>query len=154
MAAFISIEQGTFTANRSNLRLQLLVERFFQVQLQFLRESGLISDEHLSVDGTLLQAWASQKSLVERSKLDDDGKPPKPTKGGRNAWHDFKGENRSSATHVSASDPDAKLASKGGTPKLAHEMSILAENRNNFAIGIGIRAPERRANRNATRQKR
>lgn len=134
-------DHSTFSANRAHLRLPLLMEIFFQAQLEFLREKGLLSSEHLSVDGTLIQAWASQKSMVKRSEFDSDGKPPTPPKGGRNPFVDFKGAKRSNATHISATDPDARMASKGNGTKIAHELSILTENRNNFVVGVEIRSP-------------
>lgn len=134
-------DHSTFSANRKNLRLQILVESFFRTQLDFLREKGLISSEHLSVDGTLIGAWASQKSMVKREDLDSDGKPPDPPKGGRNHFVDFKGKKRSNATHVSATDPDARMASKGNGTKIAHEISVLAENRNTIVVGVEVRAP-------------
>jgi transposase len=116
-------DHSTFSANRTHLRLPLLMEMFFQAQLTFLREKNLLSSEHLTVDGTLIQAWASQKSIVKRSDLDSDGKPPAPPKGGRNPFVDFKGKKRTNATHVSATDPDARMASKGNGSKIAHEVS-------------------------------
>jgi transposase len=134
-------DHSTFSANRAHLRLPILMETFFQAQLAFLREKNLLSSEHLTVDGTLIQAWASQKGMVKRSDLDSDGKPPDPPKGGRNPFVDFKGKKRSNATHVSATDPDARMASKGNGSKIAHEVSILTENRNNFVIGVEIRSP-------------
>ena len=134
-------DHSTFSANRAHLRLPILMETFFQAQLEFLREKGLLSDQHLSVDGSLIQAWASQKSMVKRADLDGDGKPPAPPAGGRNPFVDFKGTKRSNATHVSATDPDARLASKGNGSKIAHELSILTENRNNFVVGVEIRSP-------------
>ena len=134
-------DHSTFSANRAHLRLQILMETFFQAQLVFLRERNLLSSDHLTVDGTLIQAWASQKSMVKRSDLDSDQKPPAPPKGGRNHVVDFKGKKRSNATDVSATDPDARMASKGKGSKIAHKVSILTENRNNFVIGVEIRSP-------------
>jgi transposase len=134
-------DHSTFSKARESLVLNVLAESFFQQHLDFLREAGLLSDEHLSVDGTLLGAWASHKSLVLRSDLDKSGKPPPPPEGGRNGWVDFKGKKRSNATHVSATDPDARLASKGVGAKLSHELSVIAENRNNFAIGLAVKSP-------------
>ena len=134
-------DHSTFSANRKSLRLQMLVECFFKEQLAFLREKDLLSSEHLSVDGTLIGAWASQKSLVKRDDLDSDGSPPKPPPGGRNHFVDFKATKRSNATHVSATDPDARLASKGNGVKMAHEVSVLAENRNTFVVAVEVRAP-------------
>src|SRR5438552_6044012 len=84
-------DHSTISANRKNLGLELLAEQFFLKQLEFLDAKGLLSTEHLSVDGTLLKAWASQKSVVPKSSLDDDGNPPPPPPGGRNDWVDFKG---------------------------------------------------------------
>ncbi len=134
-------DHSTFSANRENLRLQILMETFFKEQLKFLREADLVSSKHLSVDGTLIEAWASQKSMVRRDDLDENGKPPAPPEGGRNPWVDFKGQKRSNATHVSATDPDARLASKGNGSKIAHELSFLAENRNNLVVGVEVRSP-------------
>jgi len=134
-------DHSTFSKARDSFLLQELSHRFFERQVEFLRAEDLLSSEHLSVDGTLLAAWASHKSLVSKDDLDDDGNPPPPPSGGRNGWVDFKGEKRSNATHVSATDPDAKLASKGTGAKLSHEMSVLSENRNNFAINFTVSAP-------------
>ena len=134
-------DHSTFSANRHNLRLQLLMESFFKAQLEFLREKNFLSSDHLSVDGTLIGAWASQKSMVKREDLDQDGKAPKAPEGGRNPFVDFKGTKRSNKTHVSATDPDARMASKGNGTKIAHEISVLAENRNNFVVGVEVRSP-------------
>jgi hypothetical protein len=114
---------------------------FFERHVEYLRAAGLVSDDHLSVDGTLLTAWASHKSLVSKDDLDEDGNPPSPPPGGRNGWVDFKGTKRSNATHISSTDPEAKLASKGTGAKLSHELSVLAENRNNLAIDFTVAAP-------------
>jgi hypothetical protein len=136
-------DSSTFSKNRNELfdgRLIKIAQKFFQQHLEFLRAEGLLSSDHLTVDGTQLEAWASQKSFVAKSDLDDNGKPP-PVSGGRNGWVDFKGEKRSNDTHVSVTDPDARLTSKGAGAKLCHEMSILSENRNNFAIGFTVSSP-------------
>jgi hypothetical protein len=83
----------------------------------------LLSDDHFTVDGTLLEAWASQKSF---RPLDE---PPDAKPGGRNPEVDFRGEKRSNATHRSTTD-DARLAKKGNTAaKLAYTASALMENR-------------------------
>ena len=63
-----------------------------------------MSDEHFSVDGTLIEAWASQKSVVRK-----DGTSPTPETGGRNPTVNFKGEKRSNETHASRTDPEARL---------------------------------------------
>ena len=69
----------------------------------------LLSSEHFSVDGTLIEAWASMKSFVPKA----DGKPPSPGGGGRNAERNFRGEKRTNDTHASTTDPDARLFRKG-----------------------------------------
>ena len=71
------------------------------------RVKALLSDEHFSVDGTLIEAWASMKSFRPK---DGSGEPPAP---GRNGERDFHGEKRSNETHASTTDPDARLYRKG-----------------------------------------
>lgn len=123
-------DHSTFSANRDRLRLELLAEAFFRKQVDFLRERGLISDEHLSVDGTILEAWASQKSMFPKS----DGKQDPPAPGGRNAWKDFKNEKRSNSTVESKTDGDARIARKNGTSVIGHLLSVVMENRSGFAV--------------------
>lgn len=127
-------DASTFSANRDVMRLELLSEAFFLKMVDFLRAKGLVSDEHLSVDGSLIEAWASHKSVVEKSKLDKDGKPPPAPKGGRNAWADFKGKGRSNKTHVNTSDEDSRLAHKAGSSEWGHTLNVAMENRNGFAV--------------------
>lgn len=131
-------DHSTFTANRKSMRLDLMAEAFFKKQVEYLRRNDLVSNEHFTVDGTLLQAWASHKSMVEKSKLDEDGNPPPPPGGGRNAPSDFKGEKRNNETHVSATDRDARIARKNGTSTIAHMLSVMMENRNGFAVSAMI----------------
>jgi transposase len=144
-------DHSSFSKARERFLLQTLAQLFFERHLEFLRAEGLLSSEHLSVDGTLLAAWASHKSLVKKSDLDSDGNPPPAGPGGRNEWVDFKGQKRSNETHVSASDPDAKLASKGTGAKLSHELSVLSENRNNFAVNFTVMPPSGTSEREAAR---
>ena len=132
---------STFSKAREAFLLQPLAYLFFERHVAFMRAENLVSSDHLSVDGTLMSAWASHKSLVKKDDLDDDGNPPPRPPGGRNAWVDFKGEKRSNATHVSATDPDSKLASKGGEAKLSFELNVLAENRNNLAVDFTVCPP-------------
>lgn len=134
-------DHAAFSRARSSFMLQEFAVLFFERHVEMLRCEGFVSNDHLSVDGSLLQAWASHKSLVSKDDLDDDGKPPPPPPGGRNAWVDFKGAKRSNATHVSATDPEAKLASKGVGAKLSHELSVVMENRNGLPIDFTIAAP-------------
>jgi hypothetical protein len=91
---------------------------------------ALLSDDHFSVDGTLIEAWASMKSFPPK---DGSGEPPAP---GRNGERDFHGEKRSNETHASTTDPDARLYRKGsGQPaKLAYLGHVLMENRHALLV--------------------
>jgi transposase len=92
-------------------------------------------DEHLSVDGTQVAAWASMKSFVAK---DGSGEPPSP---GRNGERDFHGERRRKETHASTTDPEAKLAKKGKgkEAKLAYTGNVMTENRNGFVVEAELR---------------
>src|ERR1700746_2087786 len=97
-----------FTKNRERLLNGDIAEAFFQAVLQQARERSLLSDEHFTVDGTLLEALASAKSY-QRKDAKNDVPPDDPG----NATVDFRGEKRSNQTHESKTDPDAKMARKG-----------------------------------------
>jgi len=99
---------------------------------------GLLSREHFTVDGTLLEAWASQKSVRRKG---DDGSPPNgggPV--GRNAPANFHGERRSNATHQSVTDPEAQMARKGrGKPSLlAYQASVTTDNRHGLVVATAV----------------
>ena len=83
--------------------------RFYGAVVSEARRQRLLSEEHFSVDGTLLEAWASLKSVRPR----DEERDPPAGAGGRNPWKGFRGERRSNATHTSTTDPEALLARKG-----------------------------------------
>jgi transposase len=124
----------TFTKNRDRLLEGDVAHAFFAAVLRQARERGLVSDEHFTVDGTLLEAWASQKSFRPK----DDPGPPAPA-GGRNPEVDFRGEKRSNATHQSTTDPDARLAKKGNAAaKLCYTASALMENRNGLIVDTEV----------------
>src|SRR6266581_3921743 len=97
-----------FTKNRERLLDGDMAEAFFQAVLQQARERSLLSDEHFTVDGTLLEAWASVKSYQRK-----DAKNTVPPDDPGNVTVDFHGEKRSNQTHASKTDPDAKMARKG-----------------------------------------
>jgi hypothetical protein len=120
-----------FMKNRDRLLEGDIAEAFFQKILAQARKDGLLSDEHFSVDGTLVAAWASQKSF--RKKGDTAG-PSDPDSG--NPMVDFHGEKRSNDTHESTTDPDARLTRKSGghEAKLAYSGNALIENRNGLVI--------------------
>ncbi len=94
------------------------------------RVKTLLSDDHFSVDGTLIEAWASMKSFRPK---DGGGTPPGP---GRNGERDFHGETRSNDTHTSTTDADARLIRKGAgqASKLAYMGHVLMENRHGLAV--------------------
>jgi transposase len=119
-----------FTKNRERLLAGDVATKFLAAVLGQPRVAALLSDEHFSVDGTLIEAWASMKSF--RAK-DGSGPPPGP---GRNGERDFHGEKRSNATHASTTDPDAKLYRKGGkSSQMAFMGHVLMENRNGLVVG-------------------
>src|SRR3954449_6428410 len=97
-----------FTKNRDRLLEGDIAERFFQLVLTQARVADLLSDEHFSVDGTLIEAWASHKSFQRK----DQPAPPSDDPG--NPTVNFHGEKRSNETHESKTDPDSRLARKSG----------------------------------------
>lgn len=119
-----------FTKNRDRLLEGDVAEKFFQLVLTQARVADLLSDEHFSVDGTLIEAWASQKSFQRK----DQPTPPPDDPG--NPTVDFHGERRSNDTHESTTDPDARLARKSGghESKLAYCGNVLIENRNGLVV--------------------
>lgn len=96
-----------FTKNRDRVLSGDVAVKFLSAVVAQARARQLLSEEHFSVDGTLLDAWASMKSFRPQEEGDDE--PPGP---GRNAERDFRGEKRSNQTHSSTTDPDAKLYRK------------------------------------------
>ncbi len=93
-----------FTKNRERLLKGEIAQHFFEAVLAQAESEGLVSSEHFTVDGTLIEAWASQKSFVRKDeKRRDDDDPGNPTV-------NFRGEKRSNQTHASRTDPDARLA--------------------------------------------
>jgi transposase len=119
-----------FTKNRDRLLEGEIAAKFLHAVLGQPRVKALLSDEHFSVDGTLIQAWASMKSF--RAK-DGSGEPPAP---GRNGERDFHGERRTNDTHASTTDPEAKLfrKGKGKEAKLAFMGHALMENRHGLLV--------------------
>jgi transposase len=119
-----------FTKNRERLIEGDIATKFMTAVLNPARVKALLSDDHFSVDGTLIAAWASIKSFRPK---DGSGGPPAP---GRNGERDFHGEKRSNETHASTTDPDARLYRKGsGQPaKLAYLGHVLMENRHALMV--------------------
>jgi transposase len=123
-----------FTKNRERLLDGDVAAKFMAAVLSQARVKKLLSDDHFSVDGTLIEAWASMKSFRPK---DGSGSPPGP---GRNGERSFHGEKRSNDTHASTTDPDAKLYRKGkGQPsKLAFMGHALMENRNGLVVAARL----------------
>jgi transposase len=120
-----------FSKNRQRLMEADVAEKFFAQILEQASGAGLVSDEHFSVDGTLIEAWASQKSFQRK----DQAEPPTPDDPG-NPTVNFHGETRRNDTHESKTDPDARLARKSGgqESKLAYCGNVLMENRNGLVV--------------------
>jgi transposase len=140
-----------FTKNRERLLAGEVADGFFAAVLAQAQGAGLLSAEHFTVDGTLVQAWAGQKSFRrDPAKTDgpDDGPagaapcPAPDDAGTRNPAVDFHGERRSNATHTSTTDPDARLArkSKGHAAQLAYQATLLTENRHGLVVGSRVSA--------------
>ena len=133
-----------FTKNRDRLLAGNIAEAFFNAVLGVANQHELLSHEHFAVDGTLLEAWASHKSF--RLK-DDPTLPPSDEDGpgytGRNPSLNFRGETRSSTTHQSVADPEARLTRKThhGAAFLRYQASVLMENRNGLIVQTDVRAP-------------
>jgi transposase len=124
-------DASSFSKNRDRLLAGEMAQRFLAELLARPEVKRLLSSEHFSVDGTLLRAWASQKSFRRK---DGGDAPPGP---GRNGEKDFKGEKRSNATHASTTDPDARLYRKGGgqPAELCYIGHALMENRSGLMVG-------------------
>lgn len=128
----------TFTKNRDRLLDGDIAQQFFTAVNAQARAHGLLSDEHFTVDGTLLEAWASQKSFQRK-----DEPPPSDDDRG-NPTVDFHGERRSNATHQSTSDPEARLCRKGPgkEARLAYTGNLLIDNREGLAVGAQVSIAE------------
>jgi transposase len=120
-----------FSKNRDRLLAADVAALFFQQVLDEAKARNLVSDEHFTVDGTLLEAWASLKSF-KAAGADD----PPPSDDPGNPTVNFHGETRTNATHASTTDPDAKLARKGAgkEAKLSYTGHVLMENRNGLVV--------------------
>ena len=120
-----------FTKNRERLLRGEIARAFFDQVVAQARERGLLSAEHFTVDGTLVEAWASLKSFTRKEEA--PGPPDDPG----NPTVNFHGERRRNATHASTTDPDARLARKGRgqEAKLCYTGHVVMENRNGLAVG-------------------
>ena len=165
-----------FSKNRDRLLTTDIARKFLAAILAHAQVAPLLSDEHFSVDGTLIKAWASMKSFQPRAEgiPPDEGSGPddpssvrtedapqqlrpestrmtRPTRQDRNAEVDFRGEKRSNATHASVTDPEARLFKKspGASALLCFMGHTLMENRNGFVVQVDLTQADGRAERRA-----
>ena len=137
-------DASTFSKNQPRLLEHQVADEFFAEVVGLLQERHLLSEEHFSVDGTLIDAWASLKSFRPKDEGDQGPKDG-------NGWGDFSGQTRSNETHESRTDPQAKLLKKGEgkEAKLCYTGHVVMENRHGFssqlrtdALGGGDRKPD------------
>jgi IS5 family transposase len=131
---------AVFSKNRERLLAGEIANEFFAVVVEQARAMRLLSDEHFTVDGTLIEAWASHKSFRPKDSTDDTG-------GGGN----FHGNKRHNETHESKTDPEARLFRKGRgkEAKLCYMGHVLTENRNGLVVDVELTAADGRAEREA-----
>lgn len=138
----------TFSHNRARLMEGDVARQFLAALVTLPEVKALMSAEHFSVDGTLIDAFASMKSFVKK----DDDTPPAVGGGGRNADVQFRGERRSNETHASTTDPDARLYRKGDgrESRLSFMGHVLMENRHGLVVGALATRATGTAEREAT----
>ena len=129
-------DASTFSKNRERLLEGSVAAAFLSAVLAIPRVKRLLSQDHFSVDGTLIQAWASMKSFRPKDDGTSPPDPPAPPSGGRNAEVDFHGQRLSNDTHQSTTDPEARLYRKGRgrEAKLCFMGHLLMENRNGLIV--------------------
>ncbi len=159
-------DASTFSKNRDRFLQGDTAQRLLMAIVDQPRVRALMSDEHFSVDGTLIQAWASHKSFQPKPAVapadtgdDDTGDEPpapppppaEPTPAGRNRERDWRGHKRSNETHASVTDPDARLARKsnGQASILAYAGHVLMENRNGLVSQVCLTHASGTAERDA-----
>jgi transposase len=141
-----SFDHSSFTTNRRRLLEHEVAGAFFRQIVAQAQALGLLSNEHFTVDGTLIEAWASLKSFKRKGQKPGAG-PDDPG----NPSVNFHGERRSNVTHQSTTDPEALLArkGKGKEAKLCYSANALVENRNSLLIDLQVEPADGRAERRA-----
>jgi transposase len=142
----VTWDPSTFAKNRDRLVEHEVSKKFFEEIVRAARAARLLSAEHFTVDGTLIEAWASLKSFRRKGDKPEDRRPPDDR---GNPSVDFRGEKRSNATHESTTDPESKLATKGNqqTAKLSYSGHVLMENHNGLCVDIRVAPPSGYAER-------
>jgi transposase len=141
-----SFDHSTFSRNRARLLEHEVAGEFFRAVVEQARGLNLLSDEHFTVDGTLVEAWASLKSFKRK-----DAGPTEPPDDPGNPTVNFRTERRSNATHQSTTDPEARLARKGPgkEARLCYSANALVENRNIILIDLQVEPADGFAERRA-----
>jgi transposase len=147
-------DASSFSKNRDRLLAGDIARQFLAAIVAQPRIKALMSDEHFSVDGTLIQAWASHKSFQPKAQPEaggEDGRSDPPGASGRNTERDWRGQKRSNETHASTTDPDARLARKsdGQSSILAYAGHVLMENRNGLVSDVCLTRASGTAERDA-----
>jgi transposase len=139
-----------FTKNRDRLLEGAVSEEFFSAVLEQAKSRKLLSDEHFTVDGTLIEAWAGQKSF-QRKHRDGDPLNPPPADPGSNPTVNWHKEKRSNDTHESLTDPMARLYKKtrGAEARLGYLGHVLTENRNGLVVDVRLTLAGGKAERDA-----
>lgn len=132
-----TFDATTFTKNRERLLAHDVAGEFFAAVVGQARRARLMSEDHFTVDGTLIEAWASLKSFKKKDGSGDDQTPPDDPS---NPTVNFHGEKRSNETHVSTTDPQSRLARKGRgkEAKLSYSAHALMENRNGLLVDFRV----------------
>jgi len=130
-----SFDASTFSRNRERLIQHEVAERFLAAIVEEAKRERLLSSDHFSVDGTLIESWASLKSFRPKNE---------PPGGDGNGWSEFRGSKRSNDTHESKTDPEAKLFRKGNgqEAKLSFSGHALMENRNGLILDLVVAAAD------------
>lgn len=142
----VGFDHSTFSKNRHRLLKHRVAAQFFAAVVEQARLRRYLSNQHFTVDGTLLEAWASVKSFRPK-----DGDGDGTAGGGRNPDVNFHGEKRTNATHRSTTDPEARLARKGNAQpaKLCYAGHVLMENRNGLIVDLDLTEADGFAERTA-----
>lgn len=132
-----SFDHSTFSKNSERLLQHQVARKFFDAVVRYARTEGLLSDEHFTVDGTLIEAWASLKSFKPTGSGPAASGPPDDP---GNPTVDFHGERRTNATHQSTTDPEARLARKGQgkEARLCFSGHVLMENRHGLCVDLRV----------------
>jgi len=146
----LAFDHSTFSRTRARLLQHDVAGEFFRTMVAEARDLKLTSDEHFTVDGTLIEAWASLKSLRPTGEQPTDRTPPDDP---GNPTVDFHGEQRRNATHQSTTDPAARLAKKGAgkEAELCYSARALMENRNTILIDLQVEPANGHAERPPSR---